>query len=134
MRVGLGVSRLLLVFLSGSVLLTGCSSPSSDFETFMQVPLPSNVSIMTMDGNWGADPWRCWEISPVDDRLKRELIAKWRLVPSLDAFNGVASGGKIYCRFGSGELREGYGGDADSYRAVGIDKKTNRMVVYFYNG
>jgi len=52
----------------------------------------------------------------------------------LDAFHGVASGGKIYCHFEKEELREGYSGNADSYRAVGIIKKTNSMVVYFYNG
>src|SRR5689334_14983632 len=49
-----------------------------------------------MDGNWGNDPWRCWELSPIDDRLKRALIAKWNLAPRPGAFNGVASGGKIY--------------------------------------
>jgi hypothetical protein len=134
MRSGLGLSRILLFFLSGSSLLTGCNSKSSDFETFMRIPLPSNVEIIKMDGNWGNDPWRCWEISPVDDGLKRRLIAKWNLVPNLNAFHGVASGGKTYCRFEEDELSEGYSGNSDSYRAVGINKKTNMMVVYFYNG
>ena len=87
-----------------------------------------------MNGNWGSDPWRCWEISPVDDGLKRKLIAKWNLVPNLKAFHGVATGGKTYCRFEEDELSEGYSGNSDSYRAVGIHKKTSTMVVYFYNG
>ena len=63
------------LFLSGSLFLPGCSSPSSDFETFMQVALPADVQVLKMDGNWGNDPWRCWEISPVDDGLKRKLIS-----------------------------------------------------------
>ena len=134
MRSGLGLPRILLFFLSGSSLLTGCNSKSSDFETFMRIPLPSNVEIIKMDGNWGNDPWRCWEISPVDDGLKRKLIAKWNLVSNLNALHGVASGGKTYCGFEEDELSEGYSGNSDSYRAVGINKKTNMMVVYFYNG
>ena len=100
----------------------------------MRIPLPSNVEIIKMDGNWGNDPWRCWEISPVDDELKRRLVAKWNLVSNLNAFHGVATGGKTYCRFEEDELSEGYSGNSDSYRAVGINKKTNVMVVYFYNG
>ena len=134
MRAGAGLSGMLLVFLSGSSLLTGCRSQSSDFETFMRIPLPANVEIIKMDGNWGNDPWRCWEISPVDDGLKRKLIAKWNLAPNAKAFHGVATGGKTYCRFEEGELSEGYSGSSDSYRAVGINKKTHMMVVYFYNG
>jgi len=100
----------------------------------MQIPLPSDVKVLKMDGNWGSDPWRCWEISPVDDGLKRTLIAKWHLVPNLKAFHGVATGGTTYCRFDEEELSEGYSGDSDSYRAVGINKRTHTMVVYFYNG
>ena len=49
------------------------------------------------------------------------------------AFNGVASGGRIYCQFE--HLDESYSGDgSDSYRAVGIDTTKDVMVVYFYNG
>ena len=84
MRSGLGLSGILLFSLSGSSLVTGCNTKSSDFETFMRIPLPSNVEIIKMDGNWGNDPWRCWEISPVDDGLKRTLIAKWNLIPNLN--------------------------------------------------
>jgi hypothetical protein len=74
------------------------------------------------------------KISPVDDGLKRELIAKWHLSRSVDGFHGVASGGRTYCRFGAEELSEGSSGNADSYRAVEIITKTHTMVVYFYNG
>ena len=134
MSFGLRLLRVLVFFLSGSLLLTGCGSPSSDFETFMQITLPANVEILKMDGNWGNDPWRCWELSPADEGLKRELIARWNLAPNLNALNGVASGGKTYCRFEKEELSEGYSGDSNSYRAIGTLKKTNSMVVYFYNG
>jgi hypothetical protein len=127
-----GLLQIILFLVSGSLLSIGCSSNSSDFETYMQTPLPSNVEIIKMDGNWGNDPWRCWEISPVDDELKRKLIAKWNLVPNSRAFHGVASGGKTYCEYEG--LSESYSGDSDSYRAVGINTKLNKMVVYFYNG
>jgi len=80
----------------------------------------------------GADPWRCWEIAPASDELKRKLISTWNLVPDSHAFHGVASGNHIYCRYDG--LSESYSGDADSYRAVGIDATKNIMVVYFYNG
>ena len=126
--------RDLVLFLSGSLCLSGCSSPSSDFETFLQVAPPANVQILKMDGNWGNDPWRCWELAPADEALKEKLIERWNLTLHLDAFNGVATGGKTYCRFEKEELSEGYSANSDSYRAVGVVKKTNSMVVYFYNG
>ena len=129
-----GLRSLRVVVLSGSLLLTGCDSPSSDFETFMHIAPPANVQILKMDGNWGNDPWRCWELSPVDEGFKRKLIGRWDLAAHLDAFHGVASGGNTYCHFEKEELSEGYSGNSDSYRAVGIIKKTNSMVVYFYNG
>jgi hypothetical protein len=66
--------------------------------------------------------------------LRESSLRDGNLATHLDAFHGVASGGKIYCHFEKEELREGYSGNADSYRAVGIIKKTNSMVVYFYNG
>ena len=94
--------------------------------------LPSNVSVTRMDGNWGHDPWRCWEISPADDDLKRKLVARWKLAPNPQAFRGVASGNQIYCQYD--DLSESYSGDSDSYRAVGIDTKNNKMFIYFYNG
>jgi hypothetical protein len=121
---------LLLVF--GPLLTIGCRSSSSEFETFMGTPLPATVKVTKMDGNWGHDPWRCWEISPVDEDLKRRLVTTWNLVPDPHAFRGVASGNQIYCRYE--DLSESYSGDSDSYRAVGIDAKNNKMVVYFYNG
>jgi hypothetical protein len=115
------------------LLTSGCRSAAADFETFMRTPLPSHVSIAKMDGNWGADPWRCWELSPADDELREILIKTWNLVPDPKAFHGVASGGQIYCRFD--DLLESYSGsDGDSYRAVGIDVKRNVLFVYFYNG
>jgi hypothetical protein len=94
--------------------------------------LPSNVTVTRMDGNWGHDPWRCWEISPANDDLKRELVARWNLAPNPQAFRGVASGDHIYCQYD--DLSESYSADSDSYRAVGIDAKNNKLVVYFYNG
>jgi hypothetical protein len=120
------------LFVSGSLFSIGCSSGSSDFETYMRVRLPSNVKILKMDGNWGNDPWRCWQISPADDELKRRLIATWKLLPNPNAFHGVATGGQIYCRYEG--LTESYSGTSDSYRAVGINAKENTLVVYFYNG
>jgi hypothetical protein len=119
-----------LVF--GPFLTIGCRSSSSEFETFMGTPLPSNVKVTKMDGNWGNDPWRCWEIYPADDDLKRKLVMMWNLAPNSHAFHGVASGDHIYCRYD--DLSESYSGDSDSYRAVGIDAKNNKLVVYFYNG
>ena len=98
----------------------------------MGMPLPSNVTVTKMDGNWGNDPWRCWEIYPADDDLKRQLVMMWNLAPNPQAFHGVASGNHIYCRYD--DLTESYSRDSDSYRAVGIDAKSNKMVVYFYNG
>ena len=118
------------VLLLMSLLSTGCGSSASDFKRFMDVPLPSNVRVVRMDGNWGNDPWRCWELSPADETLEQELVKRWNLAPDLKAFNGVATGGKIYCRFD--DLDESYAGSSDSYRAVGV--KGNRMFVYFYNG
>ena len=125
---------LLIVFslVFGLLLTIGCRSSSSEFETFMRTPLPSNVKVMKMDGNWGHDPWRCWELSPADEDLKRKLVTTWKLAPDPHAFRGVASGNHIYCQFD--DLSESYSGDSDSYRAVGIDAKSNKMVVYFYNG
>ena len=115
------------------VLLTiGCSTSASDFQTFMGTPLPPGVTVTKMDGNWGADPWRCWELYPADDDLKRTLVTTWKLVPDPHAFHGVASGNHIYCQFD--DLSESYSADSDSYRAVGIDAQKNKMVVYFYNG
>ena len=116
----------------GSLLVSGCGSAASDFERFMRESLPSGVSVK-MDGNWGADPWRCWQISPADQDLKRKLVATWNLAPNPRAFNGVASGNHIYCKFD--DLSESYSGeDSDSYRAVGLDGTRNVLVVYFYNG
>jgi hypothetical protein len=115
-----------------SLLAAGCGPSSSDFEAFMGTPLPSNVKVTKMDGNWGHDPWRCWEISPADADLKRRLVTTWGLAPNPRAFHGVASGDHIYCRYD--DLSESYSADSDSYRAVGIDAKRNIMVVYFYNG
>src|SRR5262249_4878960 len=115
------------------LLTTSCSSSYADFQTFMRTTLPRRVTVTKMDGNWGNDPWRCWEISPADEELKRQLVAMWKLVPNPKAFNGVASGGQIYCQFDN--LGESYSGsDSDSYRAVGIDPTKNVMFVYFYNG
>jgi hypothetical protein len=125
-------SLIVLALVVGPLLTTGCRSSSSEFETFMRTPLPSNVKVTKMDGNWGHDPWRCWEISPADEELKRKLVTTWNLVPDPHAFRGVASGNHIYCQYDG--LSESYSGDSDSYRAVGIDAKTNKMVVYFYNG
>lgn|SRR5262245_48123290 len=122
----------LAVLAPGVLLSAGCGSPSSDFESFMRIPLPSSVTVTKMDGNWGADPWRCWEISPADNGLKNELIARWHLVPDSRAFHGVASGNHIYCRYD--DLSESYSGDSDSYRAVGINPEKNQLIVYFYNG
>ena len=122
-----------LPFVSATLLTIGCRSGSSEFETFMGMPLPSNVTVTKMDGNWGNDPWRCWEIYPVNEDLKRKLVVRWNLAPNPQAFHGVASGNHIYCRYD--DLSESYSGDSsDSYRAVGIDAETNRLVVYFYNG
>jgi hypothetical protein len=122
-----------LFLAAGSVLTTGCGPSASDFETFMRTPLPSTVTVMKLDGNWGADPWRCWEISPANEDLMRTLVAKWNLTPNPRAFNGVASGNHIYCKFD--DLLESYSGeDSQSYRAVGVDAGRNLLVVYFYNG
>ena len=66
----------------------------------------------------GKDPWRCWELSPVDEKLESDLIMTWNLVPDPQAFHGVASGGHIFCRYE--DLGESYSGTSDSYRAVGI--------------
>jgi hypothetical protein len=57
----------------------------------MRTRLPSTVTVTKMDGNWGADPWRCWEIYPVNEDLKKELTAKWNLTPNPRGFHGVAS-------------------------------------------
>jgi len=125
------LAALLLVF--GPLLATACRSSSSEFETFMGIPLPSDVTVTNMDGNWGNDPWRCWEIYPANDELKRKLVMRWNLAPNPRAFHGVASGNHIYCKYD--DLSESYSGDSsDSYRAVGIDASNNRLVVYFYNG
>jgi hypothetical protein len=56
----------------------------------------------------------------------------WNLAPNPQTFHGVASGNHVYCQYD--DLTESYSGDSDSYRAVGIDLKNNKMVVYFYNG
>jgi len=99
----------------------------------MGMPLPSNVTVTKMDGNWGNDPWRCWEIYPADQNLERQLVVMWNLAPNPQAFHGVASGNHIYCQYD--DLSESYSGDSsDSYRAVGIDAKNHKLVVYFYNG
>lgn len=121
-----------VVLLCSALLFFGCDSSKSDFETFMQTPLPSNVQIIKTDGNWGNDPWRCWEISPADQELARKLIAQWQMTPDTHAFTGVASEGKVYCRFD--ELSASYSANADSFRAMGIDAKRNVLIVYFYNG
>jgi len=123
---------LLIVAFAPALAALGCATSASDFEAFMRTTLPSNVTVLKMDGNWGADPWRCWEIAPASDELKRKLISTWNLVPDSHAFHGVASGNHIYCRYDG--LTESYSADADSYRAVGIDATKNIMVVYFYNG
>lgn len=121
-----------VLLLCSALLFFGCASSKSDFETFMGTPLPSNVQIIKTDGNWGNDPWRCWEISPADQDLARTLIAKWNLSPDAHAFPGVASEGKVYCRHD--EMSAGYSANTDSYRAIGLDAKRNVLVVYFYNG
>jgi hypothetical protein len=128
------VGRVAMAMILASALasILGCGTPASDFEAFMNMPVPAGVRITKMDGNWGNDPWRCWELSPIDEALKQKLVASWTLVSNPRAFNGVASGGQIYCRFDN--LDESYSGDGDSYRAVGIDTAKNVMVVYFYNG
>src|SRR5262249_25720001 len=109
---------------AGISLTVSCGTPSGDFEAFLHTPIPAGVQVQKMDGNWGNDPWRCWELSPVDQDLKQRLVAGWNLVPNPGAFNGVASGGKIYCRFD--RLDESYSGDgSDAYRAVGIDATKN---------
>lgn len=96
----------------------------------MRTSLPPQVKVDKMEGNWGKDPWRCWELSPVNEDLKAHLITIWGLKPDDRAFGGVASGGRIYCQFD--DLEESYSGGSDSYRAVGI--KNGKMFVYFYNG
>jgi hypothetical protein len=111
-------------------MFVGCTFHSSDFMSFMKVPLPSTVEVVKVDGNWGKDPWRCWELSPVNEKLKQDLIATWSLIPNPKAFNGVASGGQVYCKYD--RLDESYSGSSDSYRAVGV--RDNKMVVFFYNG
>jgi hypothetical protein len=117
----------------GPLLTTACGSPASDFESFMHMTLPSSVKVMKMDGNWGNDPWRCWEIYPADQDLKQQLVTMWHLRPDPHAFNGVASGNHIYCKFD--DLNESYSDNgSDSYRAVGIDTGKNLLLVYFYNG
>jgi hypothetical protein len=83
-----------------------------------------------MERNWGKGPWRCGELSPVDEKLESDLITTWNLVPDPQAFHGVASGGHIFCRYE--DLSESYSGTSDSYRAVGI--KDGKTVVYFYSG
>lgn len=98
----------------------------------MGARLSGDVKILKMDGNWGADPWRCWEIAPVNEELKRKLIAGWGLVPDPEAFHGVATGGRIYCKYD--DLLDSYSRQSDSYRAVGTDRANRKMVVYFYNG
>jgi hypothetical protein len=114
-------------------LATACCSPASDFEAFMHMTLPPSVKVMKMDGNWGNDPWRCWEIYPADQDLKRRIVTMWHLHPDPHAFSGVASGNHIYCKFDG--LNESYSDDgSDSYRAVGIDAGKNLLLVYFYNG
>jgi len=113
-------------------LILGCGSSASDFETFMGETLPPTVEVLKMDGNWGADPWRCWEISPADSDLMRALVARWKLTPDPQAFHGVASGDHIYCRYE--DLAESFSGNADSYRAVGVDLTRKVLIVYFYNG
>jgi hypothetical protein len=125
-------SLIIVALVFGQLLTIGCRPSSSEFEAFMRTPLPSNVRVTKMDGNWGSDPWRCWEISPADEELKRKLVTTWNLIPNPHAFRGVASGNHIYCRYD--DLSESYSGDSDSYRAVGIDAKKNTMVVYFYSG
>jgi hypothetical protein len=122
----------LLVSAAGLLMMAGCRSSAADFETLMRTPLPASVTVEKMDGNWGADPWRCWELSPADDELRKALITRWKLAPDPKAFHGVASGGQIYCRYD--DLFESYSGNDDSYRAVGIDVGRNILVVYFYNG
>jgi hypothetical protein len=114
------------------LLTAGCGSGAMDFQTYVDMPLPPHVKVLRMDGNWGADPWRCWEISPADDDLKRALVARWKLAPDPQAFHGVASGDHIYCQYE--DLTESYSGNSDSYRAVGIDLTRKILVVYFYNG
>ena len=123
-------SRSLLGLSAASLFLSSCGSASSDFKLFMRVPLPSEVTVVKMDGNWGNDPWRCWELSPISTKLKNDLITTWSLVPNARAFHGVATGGKVYCQYD--HLDESYSASSDSYRAVGI--KDGKMIVYFYNG
>jgi hypothetical protein len=126
-------SRIVLALAFGSLLTSGCGSPASDFESFMHMTLPASATVMKMDGNWGNDPWRCWEISPADQGLKQQLVTTWHLHPDPHAFNGVASGNHIYCKFDN--LNESYSDNgSDSYRAVGIDAGKNLLLVYFYNG
>jgi len=132
MRVRLHTVRMAFCLVVAPLITTGCQSSSSDFETFMGIALPPSVKVTNMDGNWGNDPWRCWEISPADNDLKNKLIERWNLVPDPHAFRGVASGDHIYCQYD--DLSESYSADSDSYRAVGIDAHSNKMVVYFYNG
>jgi hypothetical protein len=129
---GLSSNFTLLVSAAGLLMMAGCRSSAADFETFMRRPLPASVTVEKMDGNWGADPWRCWELSPADDELRKALITRWKLASDPKAFHGVASGGQIYCRYD--DLFESYSGNDDSYRAVGIDVGRNILVVYFYNG
>ena len=116
-----------------SVLTIRCGPGAGDFEAFMGMPITAKVMVVKLDGNWGHDPWRCWELSPVDDVLKRKLIEMWKLAPDPKAFHGVASGNHIYCRFD--DLSESYSAEgSDSYRAVGVDAQKAKLVVYFYNG
>lgn len=123
---------IVLPLVVGALLTSGCRSSASEFETFMGMPLPSEVKVTKMDGNWGHDPWCCWEISPADEDLKRKLVTMWNLTPDPHAFRGVASGNHVYCQYD--DLSESYSADSDSYRAVGIDARQDKMVVYFYNG
>jgi len=53
-------------------------------------------------------------------------------VPDPEAFQGVASGGRIDCKFD--DLIDSYSRQSDSCRAVGTDRTNSKMVLYFYNG
>lgn len=132
MRATLQYLRTIVLLLCSALFFFGCDSSKADFETFMQTPLPAGVQILKTDGNWGNDPWRCWEISPADQTLTQKLITKWRMIPNAHAFAGVASEGNIHCRYDG--LSDSYSANADSYRAIGIDAGRNVLVVFFYNG
>lgn len=71
----------------------------------MHTTLPSSVKVMKMDGNWGNDPWRCWEIYPADQDLKQQLVTLWHLHPDREDHYAEVNGVRLhYGSVGQGPL------------------------------